>query len=105
MAMLVGDLRREHQPQIVVRSGEQEGREQDRDVELGMESVREHPDEPRARRLVERRETRGIDREVDRERRPLMPLPVLVERPERSRPFRQLLDLHFPTVNAHASRT
>jgi hypothetical protein len=34
-----------------------------------------------------------------------VPLPVLVKRPERSGPFRQLLDLCFPTVNAHASST
>jgi hypothetical protein len=30
---------------------------------------------------------------------------VLVERSERPRPFRELLDLHFPPVNEHASGT
>ena len=105
MAVLIGDLRREQELHFVVGSGEQERREQGGDVELGVESVREHHDEAVARRLVKSRETGGIGGEVDLEGRPLVPLPVLVERPERSRPFRQLLDLYFPTVNAHASRT
>ena len=103
--MLVGDLGRENQPKIVVRGGEQERRQQDRNVELGMETVREHPDKPRARRLVERRKARGIDREIDLERRPLMPLPVLVERPERSRVSHEPLDLNRFPVTPHRTRT
>jgi hypothetical protein len=70
-----------------------------------VEAVREHPDEAVARRLVKGREADGIRGEVDREGRPLVPLPVLVERSERPRPFRGLLDLHFPPVDAHASTT
>jgi hypothetical protein len=30
---------------------------------------------------------------------------VLVERSERPRPFSELLDLHFPLVDAHATAT
>ena len=68
-----------------------------------MEAVREHPDEPGARLLVERREALGVDREVDLERRSLMSLPVLIERPEGSRFSQELLDLHRLLVDPHAT--
>ena len=105
MPVLVGDLGRQNQPKIVVRGGKQERRQQDRNVELGVETVREHPDKPRARRLVKRRETLRVDREIDLERRPLMPLPVLVERPERSRVSHEALDLRRFPVTPHPTRT
>jgi hypothetical protein len=70
-----------------------------------VEAVREHHDEAVARRLVKGREAGAIRGEVDRERRPLVPLPVLVERSERPRPFRELLDLLFSPVDAHAGST
>src|SRR5438046_1990676 len=85
--------------------GEQERREQGGDIELGVEAVREHPHEPRARLLLERREAVGVNREVDLEWRPLMPLPVLVERPEGSGVSHELLDLHCLLVNPHATGT
>src|SRR5262249_9222179 len=78
--------------------------EQGGDVELGVEAVREHPDESGARLRVERREAIGVDREVDLERRPLMPLPVLVQRAEWSWACHELLDLHRLLVDPHANR-
>jgi hypothetical protein len=105
VAVLVGHLRREQELHLVVGSGEQEGREQGGDVELGVEAVCEHHDEAVARRLVKGREAGAIRGEVDREGRPLVPLPVFVERSERPRLFRELLDLHFPPVDVHASST
>ena len=103
MPVLVGDLGRQEQLNVIVRRGEQERSEQGGDVELGVEAVREHPDEPGARRLVECREALGVNREVDLERRPLMPLPVLVQRPEGSRVSHELLDLHRLSVDLHAT--
>ena len=66
--VLVGDLGRQQELNVVIRGGEQERREQDGDVELGVEAVREDPDERHACRPVERREAVGVDREVDLER-------------------------------------
>jgi hypothetical protein len=94
--VLVAHLRREQELHLEVGSGEQERREQGGDVELGLEAVREHPDEAVARRLVKGRETGAIRGEVDREGRPLVPLPVPLERSERPRPFRELLDARPP---------
>ena len=77
--MLVRDLRRQHELGLVVGRGLEERREQPRDVELGVESVREHPDEPATVGLVETGEAGRVRRKVERKRRPLVPLPVLVE--------------------------
>ena len=59
--MLVGDLGRQEQLNVVVGRGEQERSEQGGDVELGVEAVREYPDESGARLLVERREALGVN--------------------------------------------
>ena len=78
--MLIGSLRGEQELQLPARRGHQEGRKEAGDVELGVEAVREDPHESFAIGLGERLEGGCIRRQVDRERRPLMPLPVLVER-------------------------
>ena len=104
MPVFVRHLRREQQLHLVVGSGEQEGREQGGDVELALEAVGEDPNKAGTRRLVKGSEGVGVDREVDRQGRPLVPLPVLVKRPERPRPFRELLDLHPLPVDAHRGR-
>jgi hypothetical protein len=82
--VFVGDLGRQWQLNVVVRRGEQEWSERGGDVELGVEAVSEHSDESGARLLVER-EALGVNREVDLERRSLMSLPVLIQRPQGSR--------------------
>src|SRR5206468_11385897 len=76
MAVLVGDLGRQQQPNVVVGGGEQERREQNGNVELGVEAMRDYPDQPRTSRLIERRQAPGGDRDVALRRRPLRPLPT-----------------------------
>ena len=69
---------------------------------LDVAVVREPCESPRN---VTAERVEALPAEVDRERRPLVPLPVLVKHPERPRPFRERLDLQFPPVDAHASST
>jgi len=80
---LIGDLRGERRLQLVIGGSQEEGSEHRRDLELGVEAVREDPDEPLSRLLVERCKRRCVRRVVDLERRPLVPFPVLVERTKR----------------------
>src|SRR5262249_61474546 len=70
---------REQRLQLPVRGGNEEGREQTSDAEFGVESVGEDPEKTLALALAEQLEARCVRRKVDRERRPLMPLPMLVE--------------------------
>src|SRR5215831_15389154 len=79
MAVLIGRLCREQALELPARGSAEEGREQPGDVELSMEAVREDPEKPRTLALAERAEACFVRRQVDRERRPLMPLPVCVE--------------------------
>jgi hypothetical protein len=91
--VLVGNLRREEKLDVVVRRGEKKRSEQSCNVVLRLEAVREDPDKGVLLCCIQVRERRSIDREVDIERRPLMALPMLVERGERARPLGQSLSL------------
>ena len=68
MTVLVGDLRREQKLQLVLRCYQQEGSEQPRDVKLGMEAVREDPQQPALLPLVERVEAPLVCLEVELQR-------------------------------------
>ena len=83
VAVLVRDLRRQQELHVVARRREQERRQQPGDAELGVEAVREDPDHARLRARVERLEAAAVGLEVERERRPLIALPVCVEGAER----------------------
>ena len=83
VAVLVGDLRGQQELHVVARRGEQERREQSRDAELRVEAVGEDPDHAGLGARLERLEAAAIGLEVERERRPLVALPVRVERAER----------------------
>ncbi len=89
--VLVGDLGGEEKLDVVVRRCEKKRSEQGRNVVLRLEAVREDPEKGVLLGCIQVRECRRIDREVDIERRPLMALPMLVERGERARPLGQSL--------------
>ena len=78
MAVLVGDLGCEQELDAVVRRREQKRCQEPGNVELGVKPVRAHPNEPVALLPIERLERLGIDAQVESERRPLVPFPVLI---------------------------
>src|SRR6266540_1834776 len=102
--VLVCHLCREQQADVVVGRGEQEGRQQLSDVELGVEAVRIDPHQPLTGLTVQPGEGDRVDGEVNRQRRPLMALPVLVQRRKRPTPLTQPRGARHPAarLSTHA---
>ena len=93
MAVLVRDLGREQQLDVVARRSQQEGREQPGHVELCVEAVREDPHHSRLLVGAQRREAAFVRLQVERQGRPLVALPVRVQRAVRLRPLLERLAL------------
>ena len=101
--MLVGELGGEDELHLVVGRRDDERRQQPGDLPLGVEPVGEDPAQALRRLVVEPRVALRVDVEIEIEERPLVALPVLVERGERSRLLLQLVDARVkPLHTAHS---
>ena len=105
MLVLVGDLRGDQEPDVVVGRRVEERRQVPGDAELCVEAVREDPQQRLLLLLRQRREAGGVLAEVELMHAPVSALPVVVERIERPRALLerdQLLLGRF--VDRHVSR-
>ena len=80
VAVFVRDLRCEEQLYLVIGRSEQERGKESSDIELGVEAMGEDPKEARLLLSLEHGEARAIGGEIELERRPLVSLPMRIQR-------------------------